>query len=102
MLSRAVAFPTLCSAEKGRKQVRLWVSALVAFRCWWHSCRVSCTFWRTGEAPCSGGGGQEKQGEGCVVATSMLGLLGSLGRMLWWRWQVQPPFLRDEGVGPEN
>lgn len=47
-----------------------------------YTCRVSCAFWRTGEASRSGGDGQEKQGEGCVVATSMLGLLGSLGRIL--------------------
>lgn len=46
--------------------------------------QVSCAFWRTDEAPCSGGSGQEKQGGSCVVATSMLGLLGSLRRMSGW------------------
>lgn len=77
-------FPRLCTAEKEGKQVRLGVSVLVASRCWWHNCRVSYAFWRTGDTPRSGDGGQEKQDGGYVVATSMLGLLDSLGRMLLW------------------
>lgn len=36
---RAVAFHTLCTAEKRGEQVRLGVSVLVASRCWWHNCR---------------------------------------------------------------
>lgn len=75
----AVACSTLCAAEKGGKRVRMGAAVVVASWCWWYNHRVSCAFLRTDVSPHPGVMARRSRGEDHVMATSMLGLLGSLG-----------------------
>lgn len=53
-------FPSPVHCREG-KEIRMGASFVVASWCWWHNCGVSCTFLRTGGAPCPAGNCLEKQ-----------------------------------------